>query len=118
MGPFRLYESAPAQVDRLKAMRAETPGYANALMQQGQLLVKLVQQNRFASIIELVSTAREGELLFYFTARMFEAACTHHHTRIVRSLASRRGAACSRSVPWLHRSATCWTTGWIARCRA
>jgi len=85
----------------MRSMRADTPGYANSLMAQGQLLVRLVQQGRLESVRELVMGAREGELLYYFTSKMFVAACEHHKADIVRVVkpAARTAEAVSCPMP-------------------
>ena len=83
-GPFRLYESLQDQLNRLSGLRESEPSFAAALMQQGQLLIRLAIEGNLDSIDKLVAGSEEGELLFWYNAKMFNAACVAGHVDVVK----------------------------------
>ena len=83
-GPLRLYESLSEQLERLGKLRETTPMFAAALMKQGQCLVRLAEAGEFGKIARLVDASEEGELLFWYHVKMFNAACQHGHRDVVR----------------------------------
>lgn len=83
-GPFAMYESLPEQMKRISVLRKTSPAYAQALLEQGMMLAKLAEEGRTEDLVKMTMHARQGEMLFWFTTKMFKAAAINGHVDVLR----------------------------------
>lgn len=91
--PLEPVESLTAQMERMKALRASTPQYADAIMLQGSRLVELTRKGSLPRIMEIIHGSEPGELLYFHTNKMFLTACECCRPDVVRDLFNGRCTA-------------------------
>lgn len=88
VGVFKQYETLQEQMARLSRLRRTAPQYAAALMEQGMVMEQMAAEGRVDDIESIVSRARAGEVLYWFTAKMFRAAALRGHLKVLQFMFS------------------------------
>jgi hypothetical protein len=94
--PFALYEALNTQQARVEHLRAHEPSVAEAMMRLGSTMVSLASRGRVTELAELVSATPQECILYWFTKKMLQAACSHGHVDVVRltTVSMRLSAGC------------------------
>mmetsp|Transcript_3822 Transcript_3822/g.5552 ORF Transcript_3822/g.5552 Transcript_3822/m.5552 type:complete len:219 (-) Transcript_3822:81-737(-) len=81
---FRPCSAVREEMDRLQTLRTTQPEYAKQIMLQNDNLVELAAAGLLESIVSIVLTSREDEVLTWTGAKMFKAACLNGHIHVVK----------------------------------
>jgi len=80
---FRPSLSLEQEIEKLEELRKHEPQYARQLMLQNNQLITLASQGCLDGMVQLLLGCREGELLSWTCAKMFEAACSNGHVEVI-----------------------------------
>jgi hypothetical protein len=80
---FALNGSLQGEMERMDKIRKEDPDRSARLMQNGSTLVRLALEGDIEQIKTICSKTKAGEMLHWFSVKMFKAACTTNQLAVV-----------------------------------
>ncbi|CAB1119222.1 unnamed protein product [Ectocarpus sp. CCAP 1310/34] len=81
---FAMTETIDEQLSRVRRERDSDPIKTERMMRRGKLLVRFAREGRLRDMDQVSSSCPRGEILAWFTVRMFKEACTHNRLQTMR----------------------------------